>query len=733
MRKILALALALCAPWPLAAQNAITQEGTVLQNSPMMFRGNNRARQGATVDGAPTGQTVTTGDSVVGGRCDYSAPTDDPAGYYRMCLDAKTGTIKLDGTKLPQLGTIKIDINGQIFDVPSSVAIVGSDAAVANNATLKLATGASGQRLVRLGFNAPGDGGFATYNWSGTNCANADDGGQVQPTGTGCWVADFSATQPTPLVWGASKAGIESSAAVQKAVDYLCRVSKGGVLRLPAGSYRFAEINVTCALHLAGDGEGGEWTISPETALGADGATVVNCTSMSAYCIRWTPAVYPNRYRLAGGSVEDVRFVNSGGSGVVLDFRQVGGGYVHNVTSENAPNFIRINAGQGFHIANIRPRGTIGNSVEVTGDMTGFDSAGSACSNPGDCSTRSDLIWINQMYGHQTYRSGTAVWLHDMAYTTVGTNIAMEGGDYGLRVSCSAGKPSGAYCPQQINFADFETEFSVHPYYLTDFTVWRCDRCYGAGESATTTENVVYAAELNYPQASGAIGGVFISNSQFFAAANSCVYLGVSDTSLTANSIAHCNGSAGEFAGIQYALRDNHLSQGNFLCHANGASNTNQWGLRVDAAASNVSTTGDAYHFCVKGNVKNDSSLGYSVERTGENPPPAFGTISAVSGCGTGCTAVGSNGNEYGGQVLITAGAGATAFGQFTMSLKEPLYPGPICLVQPQQGGTGNWNTDATFNAAGFSTNSVNVYWRNGAAALTPGSSYFVNFKCAGF
>src|SRR6185295_14610358 len=68
---------------PAAAQNAVTQEGTVLQNSPMMFRGNNRARQGAGVGGAPTGQIVTTGDSVVGGRCDYSAATDDPNGYYK--------------------------------------------------------------------------------------------------------------------------------------------------------------------------------------------------------------------------------------------------------------------------------------------------------------------------------------------------------------------------------------------------------------------------------------------------------------------------------------------------------------------------------------------------------------------------------------------------------------------------------------------------------------------------
>ena len=66
MKRVLVAALMLLALAPEgAAQNAITQEGTALQNSPMMFRSNNRARQGATVNGAPTGQTVTTGDSVV--------------------------------------------------------------------------------------------------------------------------------------------------------------------------------------------------------------------------------------------------------------------------------------------------------------------------------------------------------------------------------------------------------------------------------------------------------------------------------------------------------------------------------------------------------------------------------------------------------------------------------------------------------------------------------------------
>ena len=118
MKKLALAALALCVLGsPAGSQNAITQEGTVLQNSPMMFRGNNRARQGATVDGAPFGQSVTTGDSVIGGRCDYSGPTDDPLGYYRLCINGAKGQIILDGTRTP-LHQLKFIINGTEYSFP---------------------------------------------------------------------------------------------------------------------------------------------------------------------------------------------------------------------------------------------------------------------------------------------------------------------------------------------------------------------------------------------------------------------------------------------------------------------------------------------------------------------------------------------------------------------------------------------------------------------------------------
>ena len=101
MKRFLAAALLCGLAMPAGAQNAITQEGTTVKDAPVMLKGNNRARQGATVNGAPSGQIITTGDSVVGGRCDYSAPTDATGGYAKLCLDAKAGSIELGGPNPP--------------------------------------------------------------------------------------------------------------------------------------------------------------------------------------------------------------------------------------------------------------------------------------------------------------------------------------------------------------------------------------------------------------------------------------------------------------------------------------------------------------------------------------------------------------------------------------------------------------------------------------------------------
>jgi hypothetical protein len=236
MRIFLVAAILCGLALPAFAQNAVVQEGTAKQYAPMMFSGDHRVRQGATVEGAPTGRIVTTGDAVVGGRCDYSSPTDASGGYQRLCMDAATGTIKFDGTKSPAQPTLKLEVNGTTYDLPGSAALVGSDIAVANLAGAKTAQGSIGKRIARLGYANPGDGGLASYNWSATNCTAADDGAQIQPTSvTGCWIADFGSLRPMPEIWGAKGDGIVDDAAAVNAALLYASVN-GGKLYARAGS-----------------------------------------------------------------------------------------------------------------------------------------------------------------------------------------------------------------------------------------------------------------------------------------------------------------------------------------------------------------------------------------------------------------------------------------------------------------------------------------------------------------
>jgi hypothetical protein len=119
---------------------------------------------------------------------------------------------------------------------------------VAGNAELKGVGGSDHPAgVTRLGFTAPGDGGAATYFWSPANCASADDGAQVQPTGiTGCWQADFSFFKPNVKQWGAKGDGTTDDAnAINTALSSANSLSLGE-MNFPATSAFYG----ICSAHI---------------------------------------------------------------------------------------------------------------------------------------------------------------------------------------------------------------------------------------------------------------------------------------------------------------------------------------------------------------------------------------------------------------------------------------------------------------------------------------------------
>lgn len=221
--SLFAVALATAAQ----AQTAVQQTGPVTNNRPVMWSTDHHIRQAAGASGDVAGKMIEGGFSAVGDICTYSATTNQP--NSSLCIQAGSG------------GPGNICVDGTCYAIPASVALVGSDAIVSNNVALKGIVGATGKRVTRLGFLGIADGGLGLYNWSAANCAAADDGAQVQPSGTGCWIADFSATpsKANVRVWGAKgDSTVDDAPAFRAACAYaLSDAGNGTSILVPAGRY----------------------------------------------------------------------------------------------------------------------------------------------------------------------------------------------------------------------------------------------------------------------------------------------------------------------------------------------------------------------------------------------------------------------------------------------------------------------------------------------------------------
>lgn len=568
----------------------------------------------------------------------------------------------------------------------------------------------------------------------------------TDPPSNPIWTVDAIAGSSSPLnaglFCGNTDGVADNTTCFQAAVTAGC-ASTAGVLTQPSGKWKYHDITVPCeGLHIVGAsyGNGGR------NAFGDQAGTWVDCSGMVSNCIKFAPADYPLGHGLRGGSVEKIGFSGGGaGAGYVVNFTQVTGCYARDLSFWSPPNAILVNAANGCVLSNIQSWENTGNLIEITGNLNGKNNALTqpCTANIGDCLTRTDFITLDHVTGENA-PTGTSVYIHDQVFTVNMNDVGVEGGTYGLKVRCAGGVAVGLTgCPQQIEAKNFQTEFSLHPYDLQDFTWFKCVHCYGAGitgavpfSGASFTQNVVTAGLANYPIIAGGGGGIMIQDSQFFGSSGSCLFFNVTDTKVSGSDIVGCSGDNNipTHAGIEYNAGSQHRASDNSLCSSVNAGPFNMNGYQINNGATNVLLDNNSYLNCYR-NVVNNSSVLFSVYESNPVPPNSNifpVTISGTSGLGSSGTVVGS-GNDLGGTILLTAGTGAAASGgPITITFGQPQYPSSICNLQ-QVAGSSTWDPAATISGIVASPTQYLFNWRNGSTPLANGFAYFITYRCKGF
>jgi hypothetical protein len=116
------------------------------------------------------------------------------------------------------------------------------------------------------------------------------------------------------------------------------------------------------------------------------------------------------------------------------------------------------------------------------------------------------------------------------------------------------------------------------------------------------------------------------------------------------------------------------------------------------------------------------------ISRGGVFNPPLDPFLTAVSGLGTGGTAIISATTPAGAVQLNTGASGAAATGTFTINLREAA-PSGIAASFTGSVGSQFWNAAATFLCGGGTNSSVTVNWNNNGIALTASSTYYVQYQ----
>lgn len=562
------------------------------------------------------------------------------------------------------------------------------------NAALKAITGNKSLQATRLGFSAAGDGGYAIYNWSASNCTAADDGAQVQPTATGCWVADFGGKPAPVAVWGAQCDGAtDDSAAFNAAAAAYSQIL------LPPGK----DCKVTSSINL---------TRFPFLLQGQQGwpdyvgtPTRILCATGSDPCIR----------------TDDTATQKPGitMTGIVFDGSAMTGGEVLHLTNTTDSRFTAITMNNIWGGVKITGPLDNNNSFDAL-RIQGCRGSDAVLWQNADSGTFSNLLKIRD--SEIACGSGTnGIVLDGNVQTLHLTNVIIINAGVELWMKNTLGAGT---CPGYIfaNDVEFNGGTSAVNFFRADcgFSIQLVN---GWSYGATSGDGFMF----NHSATAPGTNNLQISNSQLFG--TSATRLMFVDWNQVMISNTLLGGSAGD------AFKTG--SNGQRISMIGGQISDASAGYCVATTAGqdprSVRLTGVSIPGgCVAG-IYNDAGSALSLMAISAGQPE-MGAINNITGCGAGCTVAMYNGNQLNGTMLMTAGPGASATGNFRINFTVPLTPYAVCSFMPRQGSTGTWNGLSTARTGALVSGDVQIQvdWDNNAAALIDTAAYFIDFTCNG-
>ena len=573
--------------------------------------------------------------------------------------------------------------------------------AVSTNAALKDLKSTEFTSAWRMGFSASDDSPRVIYTSTNAACSlntgAGDDGSQVKLADDNCAVAAMSSAQTSPLIWGVAPDGTDHSTALQAAVNYVC-AKGGGELEFPVGTYQVHDINIPCAVRIAGV---------------VRAATVINYAAATGYAFQWQAPGFPafrSNGHILGGGIENItlNYVGRPGTATAINIEGVQDWYSQHVTINTPYNGVFGIGDEKVDFSDVTMNGTSHSNYNFVGDLSGQTASGAPCTaGNADCSTRSDFIVMHDIENIDNLQTNVGINIQGTVGAVIGEHFAFEGANIGLSISCPAGlDPNMSQCPHFIYLDDLQIEFfKTYGIQATDALDLKFVKPYLYGDGTASNVNDAYFSTVNYAGSTVPPGKIKLEQGMFFSTQHECIALAgtLTDFKLLGSDVSGCNIANVSAYALLLGGSTGSLSQaaveGNTFCTVSGyAGASPPAGVGIAAGTKQVQITGNSFYGC-SSRIGNFSSNPYTVidrDNLGPGGPPTI----AAGTCGTRPSITGTDES-----FAVTIGTGRP--NSCAVNLGTAQMIAPNCAWSPASKSTGPVSMTSSNTQVNFSGTSM--------------------------